>query len=74
MKDESTSTKRLHILEDYNRGRKVMVVTVDPKFNWGNWLRRNRNAMEAVEEFSKADPATQETLRQFLGSLGIHLR
>ena len=66
--------KRIHVLEDYNRCRKVMVVTKDPDFNWGRWLRRNRNAMEAVEEYSKADPRERATLRAFLGSLGIQLR
>ena len=74
MKDKPPTVKRLHILEDYNRGRKVMVVTRDSNFTWGRWLRRNRNAMEAVEEYSSADAKTQETLRRFLGSLGIHLR
>ena len=74
MKEKPQKVKRLHILEDYNRGRKVMIVTRDPDFNWGRWLSRNRNAMEAVEEYSAADSKTRESLRQFLGSLGIHLR
>ena len=66
--------KHVYVLEDYRRGRKVIVVTSDPDFNWGCWLRRNRGAMEAAEEFSKADPSTRETLREFLGTLGIELR
>ncbi|MGE4550231.1 MAG: hypothetical protein AAEJ57_02495 [Opitutales bacterium] len=74
MKEKPQKVKSLHILEDYNRGRKVTVVTTDSNFNWGRWLSRNRNAMEAVEEYSVADSKTRESLRQFLGSLGIHLR
>ena len=66
--------KHVYVLEDSNRGRKVIVVTSDPDFSWGRWLRRNRGAMEAAEAFSKADATTRETLREFLGSMGIELR
>ena len=68
------SAKCFHVLEDYDQGRKVIVFTADPDFNWGRWLKSNRHAIEAAEEYSKADPQTQESLREFLGSLGIQLR
>ncbi len=63
--------KHFHVLEDYDRGRKVMVVTTDSYFDWGRWLHLNRNAMEAAEEYTKADPRKRESLREFLDSLGI---
>ncbi len=63
--------KHCHVLEDYDRGRKVMVATTDSYFDWRRWMRLNRNAMEAAEEYSKADPRKQELLREFLDSLGI---
>ena len=74
MERNPQATKRFHVLEDYDQGRKVMVVTTDPSFNWGRWLRSNRQALEAAEEYSSADPQTQASLREFLGSLGIQLR
>jgi hypothetical protein len=48
-----------------------MVVTTDSYFDWGRWLHLNRNAMEAAEEYTKADPRKRESLREFLDSLGI---
>ena len=74
MERNPQSTKRFHVLEDYDQGRKVIVVTADPDFNWRRWLQSNRHAIEAAEEYSKADPRTQKSLREFLGSLGIQLR
>ena len=74
MMENSQASKHHHVLEDYDRGRKVIVITRDPDFNWRHWLQINRQAIEAAEEFSKVDAETQASLQEFLGSLGIQLR
>ena len=40
---------------------------------WRRWFRLNSTAVEAVEEYTKADPRERESLREFLGSLGIKI-
>ena len=63
--------KHFHVLEDFDRGRKVMAVTTERDFDWARWFRRNRTAVEAAEEYTKADPRERDSLREFLDSLGI---
>ena len=65
--------KHWHVLEDFDRGRKILVVNAVPDFDWKRWFRLNRTAVEAAEEYTKADPRERESLREFLDSLGIKI-